>query len=311
MQIKLTKTAGFCWGVKRAIDIALKLARQDNQKPVYTYGPLAHNPQVIKFLEEKGIKAIKNIEGISSGTLIIRSHGISPQEQKKLEKSGLKIVDATCPRVKAVQLTIGKHIDEGYHIIIMGDKKHPEVIALLGFAGEKGDVVISAREVNELHVSGKICLVAQTTQSEAEFEAISKIAKKKFPDIKIINTICDSARIRQEEIKNLAQSVDAIIIVGGKDSGNTKVLVKIARSANAPTFHLAGKKEIDPLKMLKYRSIGVAAGASTPDWVIKDIVNKLSSLDSLQTAPAVNGSATKTLRHEEKNGSAQSRQGLK
>jgi 4-hydroxy-3-methylbut-2-enyl diphosphate reductase len=285
MQIKVAKAAGFCWGVKRAMDITLKLTQKDELRPIYTYGPLVHNPQVKRLLEEKGIKAIEKIDEISSGTLVIRSHGIPPQEHKKLEKSGLKVVDATCPRVKAVQSIIKKHVDKGYNIIIAGDKKHPEVAALLGFAQKRGKVVSTPQEIERLPLFGKVCLVAQTTQSEEEFEKISQIVRKKLPEAKIIKTICDSTRKRQEEAKNLAQSVEAMIVVGGKDSGNTKRLVKIAKSMGIPAIHLESEEEIDPQKIQKFHTVGVTAGASTPNWVVKKVVDKLSSLESHYSPP--------------------------
>lgn len=279
MQIKVAGQAGFCRGVKRAMDIARKVVQKERHGPIYTYGPLVHNPHVIKKLEEEGILPIESIDEVSSGTIIIRSHGISPDEMDRLKKSDLNIVDATCPRVKALHSVIEKNICEGYNIVIAGNREHPEVIALMGFCRGRGQVISDSNEMERLSLSGKICLVAQTTHSEMEFEKISEIMRRKHPESRIINTICNFSCKRQEEVNNIAHSVEAMIVVGGKNSENTRNLARIAGSAGIPVFHLESEEGIDPTEVLKYRSIGVCAGASTPDWMVDKVKERLISLN--------------------------------
>jgi (E)-4-hydroxy-3-methyl-but-2-enyl pyrophosphate reductase len=229
MGVKLASTAGFCMGVKRAVDVVLDIARNKGDEKVYTYGPLIHNPQTVELLKKRGIIPISHIDEIEEGTIVVRAHGISPQEREKIKEKGLKIFDATCPRVARVQSIIKKHSSIGYTVIIVGDKEHPEVAGLLGYAYGNGVVVGSKDEVNALPPFNKVCVVAQTTQNSDQYGEIVERLREKFSDVVVFNTICDSTEKMQAEIKDLSAEMDGIIIVGGKNSANTRRLVMTAK----------------------------------------------------------------------------------
>ncbi len=281
MGVKLAKTAGFCMGVKRAVDIVLEMASKKNHQTIYTYGPLIHNPQTIELLRERGIVPITDpgeLENIPAGALmVIRAHGIPPLEKKKLEDRGFTIIDATCPKVTRVQKIIGKHAADGFTILIVGDREHPEVNGLSGFAGEAGVIIDSPEEVDRLPHFARVCLVAQTTQSMDVYDRIIEKVKKRFPDAVIFDTICDSTEKRQAEIETLAGESDAIFVVGGKNSANTRRLAELATLRNKPTFHIETANEIEKINLNNYRHIGVSAGASTPNWIIDRVVDSLNS----------------------------------
>ena len=277
MKILLAKTAGFCMGVRRAVEMALD-APNKHENPIYTYGPLIHNPHILNLLKEKGISAIDDIPNHGSGTVLIRAHGVPPQSKKKLKKAGFTIIDATCPRVIKVQTIIKKHAERGYSSIIIGNKDHPEVTGLLGYSDSKGYVIDNINGLNSLPAFEKAIIVAQTTQDMEFFEEVKKWANKKFPHYKIFNTICDSTARRQAEVKRLAKSVDAVIVVGGYNSGNTQRLVEIARKAGKPSYHIESENELDLKALASAKNIGLTAGASTPNWITKRVYRTLESL---------------------------------
>ena len=276
MKIIIAKTAGFCMGVRRAVEMVLD-APQKHEGPINTYGPLIHNPQVLKLLEEKGIKAISDIPEKGSGTILIRAHGVPPEDKKRLKNTGFKVIDATCPRVIKVQTIIRKHAKQGYASIIIGDKDHPEVAGLMGYAGENGFVVDSLEELDALPQLEHAIIVAQTTQNWLFFDDVKKWAAQKYPHYKIFNTICDSTSRRQSEVRRLADDVDAIIVVGGHNSGNTKRLAETARQTGKPTYHIETESELDLDALVPAKYIGVTAGASTPNWIIKRIYRTLET----------------------------------
>ena len=277
MRIKIGNTAGFCKGVKRAMNIVLDTANK-KKKDIYTYGPLIHNPQVVELLESKNVKIINNISEISSGTVIIRTHGISPETKKKIEESGANICDATCTDVIKVQHLIKRYSERGYFIVIVGDKGHPEVIAHLGFSNGKGMIVDSREDLDQIPGKEKICVVAQTTYNHDRFKEISNIIQKRFPQSEIYNTICDATFKRQKEVSEICKEVDCMVIVGGRDSGNTKRLVKIAESTGTPTFHVETEEEIDEEKLSRFNFIGISAGASTPNWLIQKVIDRIEGI---------------------------------
>jgi 4-hydroxy-3-methylbut-2-enyl diphosphate reductase len=281
MGVKLAKTAGFCMGVKRAVDIVLDMASKKGHQTIYTYGPLIHNPQTIELLRERGIVPItgpEELENIpASAFMVIRAHGIPPLEKKKLEDRGFTIIDATCPKVTRVQNIIGKHAAAGFTILIVGDREHPEVNGLSGFAGEAGVIIGSPEEVDLLPDFARTCLVAQTTQSIDVYNRIAEKVKTRFPDAVIFDTICDSTEKRQAEIETLAEESDAVFVVGGKNSANTRRLAELATLRNKPTFHIETADELKGINLNNYRYIGVSAGASTPNWIIDRVVDSLNS----------------------------------
>ncbi|MFA4910818.1 MAG: 4-hydroxy-3-methylbut-2-enyl diphosphate reductase, partial [Desulfobacteria bacterium] len=283
MRVRLAKTAGFCMGVRRAIDIALDAINGEGN--IYTYGPLVHNPQAIEMLNSKGVKVINGLHDSLSGTVVIRAHGISPKEQAEIKQKGLKILDATCPRVIKVQSIIKRQAKEGYHIVIVGDKEHPEVIGLLGFSFDKGMVVSSIEEVDQLPSDiEKVCVVAQTTQDTLKFTKISENIRERFPEVIVFNTICDSTSKRQKEAIHLAKKVDGMVIIGGRNSGNTRRLAEISESTGTQTFHVETEGELDPNKLADCHTIGVTAGASTPNWMINRVVDRIESLQKRQSS---------------------------
>jgi len=280
MGVKLAKTAGFCMGVKRAVDMVLDMVRQKGHGTIYTYGPLIHNPQTIELLRQRGIipiRRLQEIEGVPAGAfMVIRAHGISPGERKKIEEKGFRIIDATCPKVAHVQAIIRKRAGAGFTVLIAGDREHPEVNGLLGFAGEAGIVIGAPEEVDGLPALTKVCVVAQTTQSLEEYAAIVRRVKERFPESVIFDTICDSTEKRQTEIKALAAGTDAVFIVGGRNSANTRRLAELAKLQGKPAFHIETADELREIDVEAYRRIGVSGGASTPNWIIGRVVDHLT-----------------------------------
>ncbi len=277
MKILLAKTAGFCMGVRRAVEMVLD-APSKHENPICTYGPLIHNPQVLNLLEEKGISVLNDIPDQGSGTVLIRAHGVPPRAKENLKKAGFKIIDSTCPRVIKVQTIIRKHAKQNYASIIIGDKDHPEVIGLLGYAGEKGCVVDNLNDLDSLPSFDRAIIVAQTTQNTFFFEKVKKRVRQQFPHYKIFDTICDSTARRQVEVHRLANEADAVIVVGGHSSGNTQRLAEIARQTGKPTYHIEAASELDLEALSTAKYIGITAGASTPNWIIKRIYRTLETL---------------------------------
>lgn len=279
MEIKLAKTAGFCMGVRRAVDTVLDVSQHETGKRIYTYGPLIHNPQTIELLKKRGITAIKSIDEISdrkNALLVIRAHGIAPGERKKIKESGVKIIDATCPKVGYVQAIIKKHAALDYTVIIAGDREHPEVDGLWGYTEGRGIIVSTVEDAEKLPAMEKVCIVAQTTQDTDHYRRIVQKIQEKSPQAIVFNTICSSTERRQEEIITLASEMDALFVVGGKNSANTRRLADLAEKQNTPTFHIETAEEIKYLDLTRYKSIGVSAGASTPNWIIDQIMDNLT-----------------------------------
>ncbi len=277
MKILIAKNAGFCMGVRRAVEMVLD-APGKHKNPICTFGPLIHNPQVLNLLKEKEIFILDHIPACGTGTVLIRAHGVPPQIKKDLKKAGYDIIDSTCPRVIKVQTIIRIHAKKDYASIIIGDKNHPEVIGLLGYAGGKGFAVDNMDDLDSLPSFEKAIIVAQTTQNTFFFEEVKKWAGQRFPHYKIFDTICDSTAKRQAEVKNLADSVDAVIVVGGYNSGNTKRLAEISKMTGKPTYHIETESEIDIDALSEVKHVGITAGASTPNWMIKKIYRTLEAL---------------------------------
>ena len=276
IEIRLAETAGFCMGVRRAVDMVLDLAQHKGDSRIYTYGPLIHNPQTVELLRRRGIIPVQDLDGIEEGTtVIIRAHGVSPQEREILKKKGAMIIDATCPKVGRVQSVIKKHAARDYRIVIVGDAEHPEVNGLLGYSDGRGIVVSSREEADRLPVMEKACVVAQTTQSLDEYRAVVEKILERVPETVVFDTVCDSTEKRQAEIKELACAMDAVFIVGGRDSANTRRLAQIAESMGTPTFHIETAEEIRDVELGQYDRIGISAGASTPNWIIERAVDTI------------------------------------
>jgi 4-hydroxy-3-methylbut-2-enyl diphosphate reductase len=263
-------------GVRRAVELVLD-ASNKYPGPIYTYGPLIHNPQVLSILEEKGISVLDAIPQRGSGTVLIRAHGVPPDVKKNLKSSGYTVIDATCPHVIKVQTIIRKHAQQGFTSIIIGDKDHPEVIGLLGYSEGKGFVIGNLKELNDLPKFEKAIIVVQTTQNSLFFEKVGKWAQKNAPHYNIFNTICDATEKRQVEVKQLATEVEAVIVVGGHNSGNTNRLAEIVRQAGKPVQHIETEDELEFSALASANRIGITAGASTPHWIIRKVYRALES----------------------------------
>ncbi|HEX9884795.1 MAG TPA: 4-hydroxy-3-methylbut-2-enyl diphosphate reductase, partial [Desulfobaccales bacterium] len=274
MRVVLARTAGFCIGVKRALELVLK-AINENQTKIYTYGPLIHNPQVLELLRERGITVLEPGAAVPEGLVVIRAHGIPPQERDVLESEAVRIIDATCPRVAKVQAIIRRWAVKGCATIIVGDADHPEVAGLMGHTEGRGHVIASARDVAALPELADLIVVAQTTQSEAQFAARVGEVQARFPQAHIFNTICDATASRQAEVQDLARQAEALVVVGGRNSGNTQRLVEISRSTGIPTYHVETEQDLDLEEMSRYATVAVTAGASTPHWLIGNVVSTL------------------------------------
>ena len=267
-------------GVRRAVEMVLD-APDEHQHPISTYGPLIHNPQVLEILEEKGISAYKEPPPEGSGTVLIRAHGVPPETKHRLAEVGFNVIDATCPRVIKVQTIIRKHARKGHATIIVGDPNHPEIIGLRGYGGDKSYVVKNMAELESLPEFEDAIIVAQTTLNTHLWQAVKNWVTNNHPHFKVFETICDSTERRQAEVQRLAESVDAVIVVGGRSSGNTKRLVDIARQAGKPAFHIENEDDLADLDLQALTGasqIGITAGASTPNWVIKKIYRALEAL---------------------------------
>jgi 4-hydroxy-3-methylbut-2-enyl diphosphate reductase len=280
MKILIAKTSGFCMGVRRAVEMVLD-APEQHANPIFTYGPLIHNPQVLSLLQSKDITILDEIPDQGSGTVLIRAHGVPPTTKQGLKEANFRVIDATCPRVIKVQTIIRKHAKKNYAAIIIGDKDHPEVIGLLGYARQKGHVIGTMEELEALPAFENAIIVAQTTQNTQFFDAVKNWTAANHPHYKIYNTICDSTARRQAEVKRLAETVDAVIVVGGRNSGNTRRLTEIARETGKPAYHIESEtdlKTIDLEVLSSARHIGITAGASTPNWIIKKVYRALEAL---------------------------------
>lgn len=280
MKIQVSQYAGFCFGVNRALKIVFDILDKA-ERPIQMLGNLVHNEEVVKKLKNKGIKVINSLDQVEKGVLIITAHGIDPKIINQAKKKGLKVVDTTCPMVLKVHQLAKVLAKEGRKIILFGDKDHIEVKGINGAINNQAVIIDSLEKAKSINFKSeeKIGFISQTTQNVEEFEKIAEVIKSKCKDVKVFNTICQSTRGRQEDVRNLAQNNDLIIIVGSRTSANTKRLFEIARSLNQKTFWVTRADQIKKEWFLdSVESIGVSAGASTPPWIIKEVVEKLKSL---------------------------------
>ena len=279
MRICLAKKAGFCMGVKRAVDLVFKTARQRKNRPVFTLGPIIHNPQVLHLLEEQGVKIIEDPEQAPPGSIVvIRAHGVSLEIKNRLTQKKVVVIDATCPRVLKVQQLIKQYYQKGYQPIIVGEREHPEVKGLCSYAQNQAWSVGSEEEIKNLPQAQKVLVVAQTTQNERLFKKIAELIKKRYLEVKVFNTVCNSTHERQEEVRKMAKKVEALVVVGGKMSGNTRRLAQIGSEAGLKTYHIETEDELKPEEIRKFKTIGVTAGASTPYWLIRRVIFRLEDI---------------------------------
>lgn len=289
MKVIRSKSAGFCWGVDRAINIARDYA-QKGKSVVYTDGPLIHNQQMMSMLEKEGIQEIGDYQSQSDLTLtesdkqdavmVVRAHGISPDRRKYLKSLGMEFRDATCPDVGIIAGKIKQHARKGFATVIFGDPKHPEVIGLLGYANGKGHVIQSREDIDQLPDLGTdVCMVSQSTMFIHEFEDLSDHLRERYPELRIFNTICGATRERQTDLVKLVnEGAEAIVVIGGHHSANTRKLAKLAKLQGRPTFHIETAKDLDAEALRDFQTVGVTAGASTPDFIIDEVCKTLEKL---------------------------------
>jgi 4-hydroxy-3-methylbut-2-enyl diphosphate reductase len=275
MKIILGRYSGFCFGVKRAYDLTCVNSKDcDN---VYILGKLVHNNDVCQDLYKRGIKEIRNLSDIKEGTVIFTAHGVGPGSYEDASARGLKIIDTTCPKVMKSQ-RLAKSCDEKkYQVIIFGDKDHKEVKSIFEWSAKHAKIVGSLAEAEKLKLNKakKYCLVAQTTQNVEEFKKIIAYFQKNLRNLAYFNTICDSTDDRQKEIRKLAKENDVVIVIGGKDSANSRMLHEIAKKINKNSFFIENEHELKKMSFKGAKKIAVSAGASTPNWIIKRIVDNL------------------------------------
>ncbi|HAK95171.1 MAG TPA: 4-hydroxy-3-methylbut-2-enyl diphosphate reductase [Planctomycetes bacterium] len=275
MQVRVGARAGFCMGVRRALSSALEAALRRRGR-IFTLGPLIHNTQVVELLRRRHVEILARPEDVAPGDLVvIRAHGVPPESMAAIEERGGMICDATCPHVTRAQNTVKKAVEAGAHVIIVGDRGHAEVTGLLGFAGGKGHVVENPEEAASLPPMDFAWVVAQTTQAADTFAAVAEAVRARVPRVEVAATICGSTSGRQEEVIGLAHEVDVMVVVGGKHSANTVRLAEISRRAGVPTVLVETADELDPAVFKGCRTAGVTAGASTPNWIIDEVVERL------------------------------------
>ncbi|WP_039219594.1 bifunctional 4-hydroxy-3-methylbut-2-enyl diphosphate reductase/30S ribosomal protein S1 [Clostridium novyi] len=276
MKIQLADKAGFCFGVNRAVDTALN-CREKYNKSIYTLGPLIHNNDVVKFLKSKDINSIEleDLDNLKENdVIIIRSHGITPKVFDILKKKKFIIADATCPYVAHIHERVKKYYELGYKIVIVGDSNHPEVIGINGYCNDTA--IISKNGLNISKLPGKVCIVAQTTEKQENFQKVTEKIKPLCDELITFNTICSATKIRQEAASILSQNVDTMVVIGGFHSSNTTKLFEICKKNCKNTIHIENVKQIPKELINSSNNIGVTAGASTPDWIIKEAILKMS-----------------------------------
>ena len=285
-QITVASTAGFCPGVKNAIDKVLELAKS-TKKPIYTLGPLIHNRQVIETLKEKNVHAVGDVSEIKdhSAILVIRAHGIPPEQEAAIRDKSLEVIDATCPLVKHVHRTIARYAENGYDTIIVGDKDHAEVIGLMGYAMGRGRVISGPQEAADLPRMKKVNIVAQTTQEEDIFlEAVSRV-REKTDELAVSDTICKPTKDRQKETVELSKTSDLVIVVGGKNSANTARLFQICQKLAPAAIHIENEDELPAALLKDKKNIFITAGASTPSWMIEKVLAHARELTGAGKSP--------------------------
>jgi len=275
MEILIAKGAGFCFGVKRAIDIAFAMADK-KQEGIYTFGPIIHNPQVVETLKGKGIVPTDDIYRDDIKALIIRTHGIPLDLMEKASKAGYRIVDATCPFVTKAQHYAKLLNDDGYQVIILGDRDHPEVRGLMSYAGDDAFVIDGKEELPEL--KSRVGIVVQTTQPVEGLKRLMGKVIERSREVKVYNTICNSTALRLKETEVMAGGVDVMVVVGGKNSANTTQLAKLCAARPVRTYHIETAVELRPEWFGGAGRVGIAAGASTPDWIIDEVKERIKDI---------------------------------
>ena len=277
MEVIRAKSAGFCFGVKRAVDTVYEQVEKQMGKQIYTYGPIIHNEEVVKDMEAHGVKVLRGeeeLKGLEEGLVIIRSHGVPKRICDLMDEKGIEYVDATCPFVLKIHRLVEQYSREGYHIIIIGNETHPEVEGIKGWSDPTETTVIGTCEEAEkftLSSEKKVCIVSQTTFNYNKFQELVEIVNEKGYDIIVLNTICNATEERQTEAEHIAKEVDAMIVIGGRASSNTQKLFEICKKECENTYYIQTIKDLDLTRLKSTDNVGITAGASTPNNIIEEV----------------------------------------
>lgn len=276
MKIYVAQNSGFCFGVKRALKKTFDAAK-DDKKRIFSYGPLIHNKQAIDKLKSVGVESVDSIENAEKSTLIIRSHGIPLDIYDKAKKKNIEIIDATCPFVRRVQEIAREYYNKGYKVVIIGNPNHPEVIGINGWCDNNAYIIENEDGVKDIDFTPKMCVVAQTTITLEKWNSIINKLNEKAEKLREFNTICLATKVRQESCADIAKKVDVMIIVGGYHSSNTQKLFEISKKYCKNSIHIETADEIPVEKFEGCEKVGITAGASTPEWIINDVVKKIEN----------------------------------
>lgn len=277
MNVTVAKSAGFCFGVKRAVELVYEQAKKEG--PLYTYGPIIHNEEVVRDLQQRGVRVIESSEQLKTlekGRVIIRSHGVGKAVQEQIEAAGFEVLDATCPFVKKIHRIVAEHAAAGEHILIIGNPAHPEVEGICGWCDPKQTTVISdERDAENFSLPEKksICVVSQTTYNNNKFKNLVEIIENKgyYTSVCILNTICNATDERQTEARSLAKESQAMIVVGGSHSSNTQKLFEICKDECKNTYYIQTLEDLDLRELRGLDNVGITAGASTPNNIIEEV----------------------------------------
>lgn len=280
MDVKVAKTAGFCFGVKRAVETVYEQIEKFNDTRIYTYGPIIHNEEVVKDLKSKGVDVIhdeEELKKLDSGVVIIRSHGVPKRIHDLLEERGLQCVDATCPFVKKIHRIVEKESKAGKHIVIIGDENHPEVQGIRGWSENEVTVIKTEEQAQAFFASSEsgICIVSQTTFNYNQFKYLVEIICEKNYNVSVLNTICNATKERQTEAESIAKEVDVMIVIGDKHSSNTQKLFEICNNACANTYYIQTLDDLNVNQLKSVQTVGITAGASTPNNIIEEVQNNV------------------------------------
>ncbi|QUH19063.1 4-hydroxy-3-methylbut-2-enyl diphosphate reductase [Alkaliphilus sp. B6464] len=280
MKVILAEHLGFCFGVAKAVNAAFEKANNNtNNENLYALGPLIHNTAVVYALEEKGVKTIEGLEEVESGTVLIRSHGVSKEIYSILEQKKINVLDNTCPFVKKIQQIVSDYEQQGYAVAIIGNKKHPEVIGVNGWANYKSFIIQELEDAQLMPMVDKLCIVVQTTMEREKYNILKEELYNKAKVVEVFDTICNATKDRQESARELAQKVDAILVIGGYHSSNTQKLVEVCKSQQpSATYHIETARDIPMDQIAKHEVIGITAGASTPQWIIDEVIQALDHI---------------------------------
>ncbi len=287
MEIIVAKHMGFCGGVKRAVEMARSTA-ETAEGPVATWGPLIHNPQVVEKLQDAGVHLATTMNELQGEAFVVSAYGVEHAVLDAAKAKGMRIVDATCPVVIRAHSLAFKLVEEGYQLIVVGDHGHPEMVTLKEALGEKVTIVHDRDEVRQVKLRGKIAVMSQTTQSQDNFRQIVGDLALRTKELRVVNTLCPAITVRQEEAEKLVEQVDALVVVGGHQSANTTRLAEIGAGHRLPTYHIEVPEELDPAWFANVASVGVMSGASTPEWIIAEVLHRLEEIGIAADARASN-----------------------